>query len=554
MNNPDAMNSERLRSSDARNRWAAGVSHVGATALLVLAPPAFGLYAVWRGQDISWDLQNYHLFNPYSYLNERLLVDLWPAGLQSYFNPYLDLLYFVSVSWWDPRTVGFLLGAIHGLSFVTLYAISRRLLGDDGAGRATALFLAASGVLSLGFLSEVGTVLHDNLMTLLLLSSLWLVLSCIHTPQGDGGERVDVGKMILAGTLAGAANGLKLSCAIFSLAMCLAILSVRSPWRTRVRSSIMFGAFVLVGLAISDGVWMYRIYSHFGSPVFPFFNDIFQAELVEAVPAMDRRFVPVGAVEALFYPVIFTLNPFRVSEVPYYQLSWLFAFVAFVCLIFVLSMRLFRRRAWRSVVGSRERVFLSYFFIGYLLWLLMFGIYRYVVPIEVLVPLVIFVAWRLLFRGRYAWGACWVVAAMTLFNLSGGVPDWGHAEWADDVYRVEPGRLSDGPEPAVVYLAGRPVAWIGAALDIDSPFIQLLPEVRGSEAYWRRATDLVEGRDGERFVVLATEDPALEANAVSSLENLGLRMNCQVDGYVVGYLGASRFEYRYCQVDQAASQ
>ena len=536
----------RSRVSDEARR------RVGAV-LLMLAPPAFGLYAVWRGQDINWDLQNYHLYNPYSYLNERLLVDLWPAGLQSYFNPYLDLVYFVSVSWWDPRTVGFVLGTIHGLSFVMLYAIARRVLAEDGAGRATPLFLASCGVLSLGFLSEVGTVLHDNLVTLLLLSSLWLVLSSVGSPDGSRHTWVEAGKIILAGTLAGAASALKLSCAMYSLAMCLAILFVKSPWRTRLTSSVVFGVFVLVGLAVSGGFWMYEIYSHFGSPVYPLFNDVFQADLVEAVPALDRRFVPANVIEALYYPVVFTLNPFRVSEIPYSQVSWLLAFFALVCLIVASGVKAFRGKGARNGVSNRRRLLLWYFGFGYLLWLFMFGIYRYVIPIEVLIPSVLLVVWRFLFPARYTWGACLVVAAMTLYNLSGGVPDWGHARWAERVYSVEPGPLSEGPEPAVVYLAGQPVAWIGAALEIDSPFIQLLPQVRALDEYWRRANALVEGRDGARFVVLAADDPTLEENAGANLENLGLRMDCDAGGSVVGFLGAARFEYPYCEVDQAAS-
>jgi len=48
----------------------------------LLVPLAFGLYAVKLGQDTNWDLLNYHLYNPFAYLNDRLSLDLALAGLQ----------------------------------------------------------------------------------------------------------------------------------------------------------------------------------------------------------------------------------------------------------------------------------------------------------------------------------------------------------------------------------------------------------------------------------------------------------------------------------------
>ena len=547
-----AMGSGKLKTLWVRG--STGVSMRFDWAVLILGPAAIGYFSVLQGQDINWDLQNYHLYNPYSYWNDRLLVDLAPAGVQSYYNPYLDALYFWAVSLWSPKFVGFVLGTIHGLSFVFLYAICRQVLEGHPSARAKSLFLTVSGVLSLGFLSQVGTVTHDNLVAVFLLASLWLLISSNDSADRNPDALGAAAKTICAGILAGVANGLKLTSAVYSPALCLAILALGPPWRARLKSGLLFGACVLVGLAVSDGLWMFRIWSHFDNPVFPMFNHIFQAELFAAVPTLDERFLPGTMIETLFYPVVFTLNPSRVSEMPYYQISWLCAFVAVTSLLVVLIVKAFRKSPARNGLNSRERFLLAFFCLGYLVWLNLFGVYRYLVPLEVLVPLVLFVAWRYFFRTRHVWGAGLLLVGITVFNLSGGIPDWRHAEWADQVYRVEPGRLSEPPEPAVVYLAGLPLAWIVPALDIDAPFVQLLPQLPPPDAYWRRANVLVEGRQGERFVVLATQDDALMEDTASSLKNLGLRMNCGADRFLVGYLGASRFEYKYCEVEPASTQ
>lgn len=144
---------------------------------MVFVPVLFGLYSIRLGQDINWNLLNYHLYNPCSYIHHRFHLDLAPAGLQSYFNPFLDVAYFTAISALNPKTVGFLIGLVQGLSFIFVYKIAVQILskGRDGY----AIFLGMAGLLSVGFLSEVGTTLHDSLVGVLSLASLWLAMSAI---------------------------------------------------------------------------------------------------------------------------------------------------------------------------------------------------------------------------------------------------------------------------------------------------------------------------------------------------------------------------------------
>jgi hypothetical protein len=61
---------------------------------LVLCLLIGALYAAHKGQDAAWDLENYHLYNAWSFLHARLTIDLAPVGLQGFFNPLLDVPYF----------------------------------------------------------------------------------------------------------------------------------------------------------------------------------------------------------------------------------------------------------------------------------------------------------------------------------------------------------------------------------------------------------------------------------------------------------------------------
>lgn len=78
------------------------------------------------GQDACWDLKNYHLYNAWAWLHGRPTTDLAPAGLQSYFSPYLDLPYawlaLGPLKHW-PRVLTAVQGLYTGLAFYMVWAI-----------------------------------------------------------------------------------------------------------------------------------------------------------------------------------------------------------------------------------------------------------------------------------------------------------------------------------------------------------------------------------------------------------------------------------------------
>ena len=154
------------------NRWAGVV-------ISLLVALAFGVWSILLGQDRNWDLLNYHLYNPYAFLNDRIEVDLAPAGAQTFFSPVLDIAYFTAISHLHPRTVGFMLGFLQGLNFLLLYKIATRVLKDSERGDMYSLLLALAGVLTVGFLAGVGLTMQDSLVALFPLLSLWIILSSI---------------------------------------------------------------------------------------------------------------------------------------------------------------------------------------------------------------------------------------------------------------------------------------------------------------------------------------------------------------------------------------
>ena len=108
-----------------------------------LVPVLFGLLSIGLGQDDNWDLRNYHWYNAYALLNGRLDLDMAPGQWQSYFNPLIDVPYYLLSTTLPGPLVGFLMGFVHGLNFVLLLAIARQLLGTGSKAIATATAAAA---------------------------------------------------------------------------------------------------------------------------------------------------------------------------------------------------------------------------------------------------------------------------------------------------------------------------------------------------------------------------------------------------------------------------
>lgn len=523
------------------NFWKAKLTPIFIFIYLLSVPMIFGIYSIRLGQDINWDLQNYHLYNAYSYLNNRIHFDLAPAGLQSYFNPLLDVIYWHTIAALGPKATGFLIAFIQGISIVFIYMIATRILGGRGL---YSIFIATAGVLSVGFLSEIGTTLHDSLIGLLTLISLWLGVLAI---EDINEKQFSLPLIAAAGILIGFACGLKLVFCMYALAMFLAIFLVPLPLYCRVRLGLVFGFSSFSGLAIFGGFWLYKMWVEFGNPVFPQFNNIFQGELAALEPLRDIRFLPRNIYEKFIYPFIFTSNPLRVGELKYEQVNWIFGYISLLALA---AYGLFQAlKVVESIKLKPSAIFLiSYIGISYIVWLNLFGIYRYLIPIEVLIPLLIFLCIDYFLSPSIPrWTIVILLSLCTFANLR-GVPDWWHSNWSKTLYRIDSSILNSEPKPAAIYLVGQPLGWLVPALDIDTPFIQLAPNMHVSPAYWSKANNILGQRAGKQYAVFESFSPTLVSKSNKTLAKLGLTLDESSCSDLVAYLGTQKYVYRLCEV------
>ena len=466
-----------------------------------LVPVLFGLLALCLGQDDNWDMKNYHWYNPYALLHGRLDIDMAPGQWQSYFNPMIDLPYYVLHAVLPAPAVGFVMGCLHGLNFVLLLGIGRCLLRGRGDGMRLPLLLAAAGTCGAGFLSELGNTMGDNLTALLILGSLYLVLRGWDGLTSWSGRTARL--MLLSGLLMGIGTGLKLTNATYAAALCIALLTVPVPLRLRIGLAFTQGCAVLAGMLLSAGYWWMTMWQHFGNPLFPQFNNIFRSPLAQQFGVIDDQHLPRSAMEALFWPFIFAADHARVSEVP---LKMVILPLLYALAIVLMAVWLGERIGGRSApacVSARARFLLVFSLVAYLAWLKLFGIYRYLVPLELLAPLVVWILVERMAAPAFSQHiAGWVLAAATLAVFPFGT--WGHVGWAASSMSAQVPPLAR-PASTIVFTAHGhpPMGWLATFFPREVRVIALAGGFPESPAYLERIEAAIAARPGPHYVMLA---------------------------------------------------
>jgi hypothetical protein len=480
--------------------------------LAVLIPILFGLISVAIGQDDNWDLRNYHLYNVYALLNNRIGFDLAPARFQTYFNPTIDLLYYGLNHYLSQRMAGFVMGALHGLNFVLLLAIGRKLTGAVTDMRLP-LLLAAAGVLGPGFRGELGNTMGDNLTALLVLGALYLILSRWDVLVERGAKAA--APLLWAGLLIGLGTGLKLTNAPYAVALCLALLAVPLPFRHRLCLAFLFGIGVLAGVAVTGGWWFVKMWQLFGNPLFPQFNNIFHSPWATETAVIDAYFLPKTWLEYLQWPFIFASDYRRVTEAATRLAMWPATYVLFAVCGAVLLLRRLRGVALSSI-GPRGRFFLLFFGLAYLVWMRMFSIYRYLIPLELLVPLAIWLLWRAIAVSAPVAHRLAGVTVLALLLCAIPTPKWGNAQWGEQAYQAEVPAFEQ-PAQSVVFIAqpDPPLAWLATMFPPEVKFIGVGIGFPESPAWQERMRQAVAERHGPDYVMLA----AVKNEKLDTLQN-----------------------------------
>jgi hypothetical protein len=358
-----------------------------------------GAASILMGQDNNWDLRNYHFYNPYAFLTDRIGYDFAPAQRQSYLNPLLDLPFYFGTTHLDPRLYAFLMGGVHGLSFGLLFAVCSVVFRNwsPNVRLGVSALSAALGLYGPIFVGELGASENDTLINLFVLVSLFLLVKGLATGQSPAAREMRT-KLMVASLVFGMGTGLKPTIAPFAVGTAIALLVVAGTWRSRAQTLLIWTAAFLAGFLITNGFWMLRLWQHFHNPFFPFYNDIFKSPWANISSYADRAMVPktVGAALArpfdLLYRSDYAVRSYEVRDLRY---AALIAVLALIVVAWVFRMILGRKKKSRrwplQSLSVESRFLLIAFAVSFVVWQAAFAIFRYAATLEALAPLLLVV-------------------------------------------------------------------------------------------------------------------------------------------------------------------
>lgn len=438
--------------------------------------------SVWLGQDANWDLRNYHLYNGFAALDARGLVDLAAAGLQSWINPTLDIPY----AWLSlgplalhPHLLAAFMGLWYGaLIFVALaFAVTLYRLWPPNDRRLAILAATLIAVTGAAVVSQAGTTFNEIQTATLVLAGCLLLA---REAEREDGARVVL--IAVAGILLGLAMGLKLTCVIYAPAAAFA-LAVAIPMRRWIQGWSTLIAGGILGVAVGGGWWFTTLWQRFGNPVFPFFNRVFHSDWYPPTNLFDERFLPRDVWQRLFYPFYWLGDRAElVTEFPFRDGRFA---AAFVCVIILAGLLVFRgRQIWQALTRP-QRFLLAFLIASYLLWLGTTSILRYAIPVEVSAGLALPLLLRRIVdpgseRERATTWRGLVVVSSALLLLTTHYPDWVRMPARRPVATADLGWL---PPNALVVLAGGAMSYIAPFARPGTAFLGLTDAVYEARGY-----------------------------------------------------------------------
>lgn len=487
-------------------------------ALLAVGLPV--LAVLQRAFDANWDLKNYHLYNPHAWLTGRMQLDVAPAMLQTWHNPLLDVpLYWIVQSGLDAGWARAWL-TLPCIASIFLLLKLQRLLSDAAPTPASQFALALLVVTGAAAYSTLGTSTNDGFVAAGVLCSLVLAMG------SDGADRR---RWLLAGFVAGAITGLKLSAAFYCVALGLASMAAGSlPERLRRATALAVGG--VAGFALSYGYWGWTLFKRFGNPFFPYYNQIFHSPAALSLPYADARFRPQTFLDALLAPIHLLTRSQRFSELPLRDPRLL---LGIACL---LALWLAARKRPMPDGGQRSRIatLLVFFLAAFGLWVLQYGIYRYAIALEMLGTLALLLLLQRVPRRQN------LVLALAVLLVSADTkrPDWYHVpSHAPRLGIVAP----PIPRGSLVLMAGgEPLAYLALGLPGDVPLVSVSDSMMNPDnctLLQERARRMIASNAGPIWV-LSGSKATLDASLAILGRHYGLRANGKCSMFASSFGGA----------------
>lgn len=310
-------------------------------------------------------------------------------------------------------------------------------------------FTLLIGFTGAGSISLLNTTTNDTKMAMLVIIAFYCVLKSLVI------KKQQIFYLFSGAFIIGFCAGCKLPALCFNLALFLAFLFSQTLDRRHVYLSVGFAIFSAIGFLTINGYWMYHLYMQFQNPIFPLYNNFFHSDYTLPISfniLLAKQ--PIYLYHLVFIPFFLAVKNTLTSEVLLSDIR--FGLVFILMLFFIIKTMIMSTT--KSDEKNRPISFLFiFFFSGYFLWLIIFFLYRYVLPLELISGLLIVYLCYKLFSS--VWIKNSVLAILLIIALTTThYPVWG-AKHAHDKTYFSLSTIPSLPAKAHVLLTSVPLAY-----------------------------------------------------------------------------------------------
>ena len=274
--------------------------------------------------------------------------------------------------------------------------------------------------------------------------------------------------------MVGAALGLKETVICVAVGIGVFTLLTSKDWRAALKFGALLSIGILVGYIATYGWWAVLMYEKFNSPLFPLYNEYFRSTWAQPLKNDGWNRSIHGFKNIVLYPFRIISNSLITGVVPFRQLGFAVLELYFPVALVVKVIDVVKKKNWRARATGHLGALTGFFLSAYLVWCWTTAIYRYVVVMEMLTPLLIYVTIRYVLTRFSLAKLVFPVAAVVLIVIafSQQIPDWGRTRFSSSYFSLNvPTPLNDH-HAAIVIVGDAPSSFVIPYFSQNPSFIR----------------------------------------------------------------------------------
>lgn len=418
-----------------------------------------GAYVLWRGQDINWDLLNYHYYQGYSLINGRLFTDIAAAGLQSFLNPTLNVIAYISIKHFKFPISSWIFLLIQLSSIPAVLMLAKEVGIKLGYSKKFGSSIPAVTICLLSplWISELGTTFFSSWTAPLIIWGIYLLF--ISKKKFEFCKK----RIIISGVLFGLATGFKLTNAPFALSALFMIVVMFHGDDLKI--TIIRITYFIVGCSAGFAItawWNIYLWWMWKNPVFPLYNAIFKSEYFDSLNFRDERW----KFESILDFMLFVLNTITSTNKTSENF---FSDARYLSIMILMTIALFIKPTRKLEITLVA--FLIFIISSITLWSLIFAYQRYLIPIELLLGLAIWILVVCIVQAEWLRKIIMICSLCSCIILI-KIPDWGHLPAVNNRNNPLLVEIDNkiAKTPARYVLLGAPISYLLPSLHAESIF------------------------------------------------------------------------------------